>query len=67
MQLYAMVDGPELIRRFLITSGFTAWHGLLTAPSFYGPITDAAIVSGWYLVVCLATAYRLLQHRDIGG
>jgi len=67
MQLYAMVDGPELVRRFLITSGFTAWHGMLAAPSFYGPSMDAAMVSGWYLIVCLATAYRLLQHRDIGG
>lgn len=67
MQLYAMVDGPELIRRSLITSGFGAWHGLLAEPSYYAPIAHAAIVSGLYLVVCLTIAYRMLQHRDIGG
>lgn len=67
MQLYALVDGPEAIRRSLITSGFGAWHGLLAEPSYYGPIADGAIVSGLYLAVCLAIAYRMLQHRDIGG
>jgi ABC-2 type transport system permease protein len=65
MQLYALVDGPEMFRRCLITSGFTAWRGLLVEPSYHGPVVDAAIVSGWYLAVCLSTAYYLLRHRDI--
>ena len=67
MQMYAMVDGPEIVRRSLITSGFGAWHGLLTEPSYYSPIAHAAIVSGVYFVVCLAIGYRMLRHRDIGG
>ena len=36
MQLFAFVDGPEAVRRLLITSAFGAWHGLLTEPPFYG-------------------------------
>jgi len=67
MQLYAMVDGPEVIRRSLITSGFGAWHGLLAEPSYYGPIGHAALAGMLYLVVCLAIAHHVLRHRDIGG
>ena len=67
MQLLAFVDGPELARRLLLTSGFGAWRGLFTVPSYYGPLIHATAVSAAYLVVCLAVAYRLLDRRDIGG
>jgi ABC-2 type transport system permease protein len=67
MQLYAFVDGPEVVRRLLITSAFGAWHGLLTEPPFYGPLVHGAAVSGAYLVMCLAIAYGMLRRRDIGG
>ena len=67
MQLYGLVDGPEVIRRSLITSGFGAWHGLLAQPSYYGPIVHGALAGALYLVVCLTIAYRVLRHRDIGG
>jgi ABC-2 type transport system permease protein len=67
MQLYAYIDGPEAIRRLLITSAFGAWHGLLTQPPYYRPLVHGAMVSGTYLVVCLVVAYRMLQRRDIGG
>jgi ABC-2 type transport system permease protein len=66
MQLYAFVDGPEAVRRLLITSAFGAWHGLFTEPRYYGPLVHGTTVSGAYLIVCLAVAYRLLQQRDIG-
>src|SRR4029077_12003338 len=59
MQLYAYVDGPEIVRRLLITSAFGAWHGLLTEPPYYRPLIDGATVSGAYVVVCLAVAYRI--------
>jgi ABC-2 type transport system permease protein len=67
MQLYALVDGPEVVRRLLITSAFGAWHGLLTEPPFYGPLVHGTIVSGVYFVVCLTFAYRAFLRRDIGG
>ena len=66
MQLYAFVDGPDLFRRLLITSGFDAWHGLLTEPPYYGPLVYGTTVSGAHIIVCLAIAYRLLRQRDIG-
>jgi ABC-2 type transport system permease protein len=66
MQLYAFVDGPEAVRRLLITSAFGAWHGLVTEPRYYGPLVHGTAVSGAYLIACLAVAYRMLRQRDIG-
>jgi ABC-2 type transport system permease protein len=67
MQLVAFVDIPEAARLLLMTSAFGTWHGLLSEPSYYGPLVRGTTVSGIYLVVCLAVAYRMLQRRDIGG
>jgi ABC-2 type transport system permease protein len=67
MQLYAYVDGPEAIRRLLITSAFGAWHGLLTEHPYYWPLVYGTAVSGGYVVVCLVVAHRMLRRRDIGG
>ena len=67
MQLLALVDGPELPRRLLITSAFGAWHGLLADPRFYGPLVDAMLVSAGYATAALLLAYRSLRGREIGG
>ena len=67
MQLCAFVDGPEAIRRMLLTSSFVAWHGLLAQPAYYGPLIHGTLVSLGYFVICLAIAYRILRRRDIGG
>lgn len=67
MQLFALVDGPEALRRLLITSAFGAWHGLLAEPPFYEPLYHGAVISAAYFVVCLAVAYASLRRRDIAG
>jgi ABC-2 type transport system permease protein len=67
MQLSALVDGPEILRRLLITSAFGAWHGLLTEPPYYEPLIHGSIVSVVYFVACMSIAYRTLRHRDIGN
>lgn len=67
MQLLALVDGPELPRRLLITSAFGAWHGLLADPRFYGPLIDATLVSAGYAAVALILAYRTLRGREFQG
>jgi ABC-2 type transport system permease protein len=66
MQLYAFVDGPDFVRRLLMTSAFDGWHGLLAEPLYYGPLVYGTTVSGAHIVVCLVIAYRLLRRRDIG-
>jgi ABC-2 type transport system permease protein len=67
MQLSAYVDGPESVRRLLLTSSFEAWHGLLTGRPYYGPLISGTVVSGLYVVVSLTAAYLILRRRDIGG
>jgi ABC-2 type transport system permease protein len=67
MQLCALIDGPEVFRRLMITSAFGAWHGLLAEPAYYGPLVDGTIVSGFYFAVSLSIAYRALLRRDIAG
>jgi ABC-2 type transport system permease protein len=65
MELAAYVDGPEWIRRLLITSSFGAWHGLLTEAHYYRPLVYGTVVSGVYFAVCVAVAWRILLRRDI--
>jgi ABC-2 type transport system permease protein len=67
MQLVALMDGPEVAHRLLITSAFSAWHGLLTEPPYYGPIVHGTIVSAGYFAVCVFAGYCALQRRDIAG
>ena len=67
MQLVALMDGPEIAHRLLITSAFGAWRGLLAEPPYYRPIVHGTIVSGVYFAVCLLAGYRVLQRRDIAG
>jgi ABC-2 type transport system permease protein len=67
MQLLALIDGPELPRRMLITSAFGAWHGLLADPPFLGPLFDAMLVSAGYAAGSLFVARRAFGRRDIGG
>jgi ABC-2 type transport system permease protein len=65
MQLAAFVDGPEAIRRLLITTSFEAWHGLLTETHYYRPLVYGTAVSGMYFAICVAIAFRILLGRDI--
>jgi ABC-2 type transport system permease protein len=67
MELCSLIDGPEVFRRLLITSAFSAWHGVLAEPAYYGPLVHGAIVSSVYFAVSLAIACRTLQRRDIAG
>ena len=67
MQLYGLIDGPEVVRQLLITYAFGAWHGLLAEPPYHRPLAYGTVVSGIYLVLSLVLAYRLLERRDIAG
>jgi ABC-2 type transport system permease protein len=65
MQLYAFVDGPEVIRYLLITTAFGSWHGLLSQPSYHTPLVYGIAVSTSYLIVCIVFAYHRLRSRDV--
>jgi ABC-2 type transport system permease protein len=67
MQLVGALGGVEAIRPFLLTTPFEAWHGLLAAPRFTGPLTQGLLTSTAWCVLCLGAAYVLLRRRDITG
>ena len=67
MQLAGAFDGPSWARRLLLTTGFEAWHGLFTEPTFIGPFVDSTIVSAVYAGVCIFMAYRIFRRRDVAA
>jgi ABC-2 type transport system permease protein len=67
MQLYAFLNGADLIRHLLLTTPFDSWHGLLVGQPFYGPLIRGAILSVVYIAVCLGVAFTALRRRDITG
>ena len=67
MQLFSLVDGPEVVRRLFIVSSFGAWHGLLTEPRYYRPLLQGAAVSTVYTIASIAIAYEIFRRRDIAA
>ena len=65
MQLVGALGGIETLRPYLLTTPFEAWHGLLAAPRFTGPLYEGIITSAGWSVVCLTAAYLILRRRDI--
>jgi ABC-2 type transport system permease protein len=65
MQLTGTLGGVEPIRPVLLTTPFEAWHGLLTAPHFYGPLVWGVAASTVWAAVCLTVAFFILRRRDI--
>jgi ABC-2 type transport system permease protein len=65
LQLVALADIPELTRRLVPTTALEAWHGLLTHPSFYGPLLYGVFVNAVCCVASIAIARRLFLRRDI--
>ncbi|GAA1977101.1 hypothetical protein GCM10009798_42900 [Nocardioides panacihumi] len=67
MQLVGALGGVEPIRPFLLSTGFEAWHGLLTDPRYTRPLLEGAVTSAGWCLVTLALAYLTLRRRDITG
>jgi ABC-2 type transport system permease protein len=67
MQLLLLVGSGVWAHLLLVGSAFNAWHGLLTAHPYYGPLLIAVAVSLLWIVVCLAATWRLLERREFAG
>ncbi|MDI6912336.1 ABC transporter permease [Nocardioides sp.] len=67
MQLVGALGGIETLRPFLLTTPFEAWHGLLAAPRFTGPLLESVVTSAGWSVACLTAAFLILRRRDITG
>jgi len=65
MQLSGFVNGPESVRRLVITSAFGAWHGLINQRPYYGPLVASTIVSLLYCTVSIGIGSWIFGKRDI--
>ena len=67
MQMVGSLGGVEAIRPFLLTTPYEAWHGLMTAPQFLGPMKEGLLACGLWCAVTLGAAFVMLRRRDITG
>ena len=66
-QLVGWLGGIDAERRFLPTTPFDAWHGLLAQHRYYDLVTQGLLVSGAWIAICTGAAYLVLRRRDITG
>ncbi len=67
MQLLALIGHGTWVHMLLVASAFDDWHGLLTAPKFYGPIIIGSCVCVLWVLACLGTSWLILRGRDFAG
>jgi ABC-2 type transport system permease protein len=67
MQLVGAMGGVEAVRPFLLSTPFEAWHGLLAAPRFTGPLLSGAVACAGWSLICLVSGFAILRRRDIIG
>jgi ABC-2 type transport system permease protein len=67
MQLIGSLGSIAGLRSVLLSTPYEAWHGLLAAPRFTGPLVDGLVVSAIWAVVCLAASFVMVRRRDITG
>jgi ABC-2 type transport system permease protein len=67
MQLYAFLNGVDMIRHVMLSTAFESWHGLFATHPFYQPLLRGSAVSVLYIAVCLGIAHAAFRRRDITG
>ncbi|MFL6024351.1 MAG: ABC transporter permease [Marmoricola sp.] len=67
MQLVGSLGSIAGLRAVLLSTPYEAWHGLLAAPRFTGPLVDGLLVSAAWAAVCLVASFVLVRRRDITG
>jgi ABC-2 type transport system permease protein len=67
MQLLALIGSGTWVHMLLVSSAFDDWHGLLTAPKFYGPLVIGSCVSVLWMLACLCASWLILARRDFAG
>jgi ABC-2 type transport system permease protein len=67
MQLLLLIGSGTVAHALLLTSAFSDWHGLLSAPKFYGPLIIGLAVSALWASACLLVSWKILRSRDFAG
>lgn len=67
MQLLELIGKGTWVHMLLVASAFGDWHGLLSAPKFYGPLIVGNCVCVLWVAVCLGASWWILRRRDFAG
>jgi ABC-2 type transport system permease protein len=67
MQLLELIGSGSWVHTLLVVSAFNDWHGLLTAPKFYGPLLIDNCVCMLWVAGCLGASWLILRRRDFAG
>ena len=67
MQLLELIGSGTWVHALLVASAFNDWHGLLSAPKFYGPAIVGNCVCVLWIAVCLGASWLILRRRDFAG
>ncbi|HEY5260509.1 MAG TPA: ABC transporter permease [Solirubrobacteraceae bacterium] len=67
MQLLELIGSGTWVHTLLVASAFNDWHGLLSAPKFYGSVFIGNGVCVLWIVGCLGASWLILRRRDFAG
>ncbi len=67
MQLLELIGSGSWVHTILVASAFNDWHGLLSAPKFYGPLIIGNCVCVIWIGACLGASWLILSRRDFAG
>jgi ABC-2 type transport system permease protein len=67
MALLELIGSGSWVHELLVASAFNDWHGLLSAPRFYGPLIIGNCVCVLWIVACLGASWLILRRRDFAG
>ncbi len=67
MELLELIGSGSWVHTLLVASAFNDWHGLLSAPRFYGTAILGSCVCVLWVVGCLGASWLILRGRDFAG
>lgn len=67
MQLVAFLSGATVVRHFLLTSQFDAFHGMFHDPAYSVMVARGIWIPFAYAIPPLLISYRVFTRRDVAG
>jgi len=67
MQLVAFLSGATVVRHYLLTTQFDAFHGFFHDPAYTSMVTRGIWLPFLYAIPPLVLSYRVFTRRDVAG